>query len=425
MSTNLIIALIAICLFFSALLSGSETAITYVPREKIHQLSDSKRNKKIKNAKDELEKTIGGILVANNFVNILMASLSTILFVNFLDGDETAGSALSTIVITLLVLIAGEITPKTIASRNPIGFLSRTAFIIDFLSRVFAPFTSLITKAIDNTSKDGDMDGDGEITEADIQALTALGEMEGQILPAEREIIDSLLDFSDRPIKEIMTPRVDVLFLSIPVDMEDVRKVVDEKRISRMPISRSESLDDTFGIVYVKDLFNLDNEATSVEVENLVKDAIYLPEYTTVLSALNILRENQASFACVIDENGGIEGVITIKDVLSEFVGDLPDEHDERFKGIKRLGPGQWVVEGKTDIDDFEEFFGLESQESDVATVGGLYLSYSEKLPSVNEKITVHGLELTVSAIDNRRIDSLIVKKIAKISLSNYVKSFE
>ena len=416
MSTNLIIALIAICLFFSALLSGSETAITYVPREKIHQLSDSKRNKKIKNAKDELEKTIGGILVANNFVNILMASLSTILFVNFLDGDETAGSALSTIVITLLVLIAGEITPKTIASRNPIGFLSRTAFIIDFLSRVFAPFTSLITKAIDNTSKDGDMDGDGEITEADIQALTALGEMEGQILPAEREIIDSLLDFSDRPIKEIMTPRVDVLFLSIPVDMGDVRKVVDEKRISRMPISRSESLDDTFGIVYVKDLFNLDNEATSVEVENLVKDAIYLPEYTTVLSALNILRENQASFACVIDENGGIEGVITIKDVLSEFVGDLPDEHDERFKGIKRLGPGQWVVEGKTDIDDFEEFFGLESQESDVATVGGLYLSYSEKLPAVNEKITVHGLELTVSAVDNRRIDSLIVKKISKIN---------
>ncbi len=416
MSTNLIIALIAICLFFSALLSGSETAITYVPREKIHQLSDSKRNKKIKNAKDELEKTIGGILVANNFVNILMASLSTILFVNFLDGDETAGSALSTIVITLLVLIAGEITPKTIASRNPIGFLSRTAFIIDFLSRVFAPFTSLITKAIDNTSKDGDMDGDGEITEADIQALTALGEMEGQILPAEREIIDSLLDFSDRPIKEIMTPRVDVLFLSIPVDIEDVRKVVDEKRISRMPISRSESLDDTFGIVYVKDLFNLDNEATSVEVENLVKDAIYLPEYTTVLSALNILRENQASFACVIDENGGIEGVITIKDVLSEFVGDLPDEHDERFKGIKRLGPGQWVVEGKTDIDDFEEFFGLESQESDVATVGGLYLSYSEKLPAVNEKITVHGLELTVSAVDNRRIDSLIVKKISKIN---------
>ena len=416
MSTNLIIALIAICLFFSALLSGSETAITYVPREKIHQLSDSKRNKKIKNAKDELEKTIGGILVANNFVNILMASLSTILFVNFLDGDETAGSALSTIVITLLVLIAGEITPKTIASRNPIGFLSRTAFIIDFLSRVFAPFTSLITKAIDNTSKEGDMDGDGEITEADIQALTALGEMEGQILPAEREIIDSLLDFSDRPIKEIMTPRVDVLFLSIPVDMEDIRKVVDEKRISRMPISRSESLDDTFGVVYVKDLFNLDNEATSVEVENLVKDAIYLPEYTTVLSALNILRENQASFACVIDENGGIEGVITIKDVLSEFVGDLPDEHDERFKGIKRLGPGQWVVEGKTDIDDFEEFFGLESQESDVATVGGLYLSYSEKLPAVNEKITVHGLELTVSSVDNRRIDSLIVKKISKIS---------
>ena len=395
------------------MLSGSETAITSIPIQKIHQLDENKKNKRIKRAKENIEKTIGGILVGNNFVNILMASVATLIFVRRF--GESAGSAIATVFTTVIVLIFGDITPKTLATKLPISFLSRTTFLVEILSKVFAPFTEGITKMIMKFVKTPDED-DAEVTEADIQALTALGEIEGQILPAEREIIDSLLDFSDRPIKEIMTPRVDVLFLSIPVVMEDVKKIVDEKRISRMPISRTESLDDTFGIVYVKDLFNLENEATSVEVENLVKDAIYLPEYTTVLSALNILRENQASFACVIDENGGIEGVITIKDVLSEFVGDLPDEHDERFKGIKRLGPGQWVVEGKTDIDDFEEFFGLESQESDVATVGGLYLSYSEKLPSINEKITVHGLELTVSAIDNRRIDSLIVKKIAKIT---------
>ena len=395
------------------MLSGSETAITSIPIQKVHQLEENRKNNRIKRAKENIEKTIGGILVGNNFVNILMASVATLIFVRRF--GESAGSALATVFTTIIVLIFGDITPKTLATKLPISFLSRTTFLVELLSKIFAPFTDGITKVIMKFVRSTD-DDDAEVTEADIQALTALGEIEGQILPAEREIIDSLLDFSDRPIKEIMTPRVDVLFLSIPVDMEDVRKVVDEKRISRMPISRSESLDDTFGIVYVKDLFNLDNEATSVEVENLVKDAIYLPEYTTVLSALNILRENQASFACVIDENGGIEGVITIKDVLSEFVGDLPDEHDERFKGIKRLGPGQWVVEGKTDIDDFEEFFGLESQESDVATVGGLYLSYSEKLPSVNEKITVHGLELTVSAVDNRRIDSLIVKKISKIN---------
>ena len=351
--------------------------------------------------------------IRDSFVNILMASVATLIFVRRF--GESAGSAIATVFTTVIVLIFGDITPKTLATKLPISFLSRTTFLVEVLSKIFAPFTEGITNLIMKFVKAPDED-DAEVTEADIQALTALGEIEGQILPAEREIIDSLLDFSDRPIKEIMTPRVDVLFLSIPVDMEDVKKIVDEKRISRMPISRSESLDDTFGIVYVKDLFNLNSKATSVEVENLVKDAIYLPEYTTVLSALNILRENQASFACVIDENGGIEGVITIKDVLSEFVGDLPDEHDERFKGIKRLGPGQWVVEGRTDIDDFEEFFGLESQESDVATVGGLYLSYSEKLPTVNEKITVHGLELTVSAVDNRRIDSLIVKKISKIN---------
>ena len=396
------------------MLSGSETAITTLPREKIHQLDDSKKNKRIKNAKDDIEKTIGGILVANNFVNILMASLATIIFVR--QFGERTGGVIATLFITLLVLIFGEVTPKTIATRKPVEFMSRTSLLISYLSRIFAPFTNLITSSINKygTGRTGDMDGDNEITEADIQALTALGEQEGQILPAEREIIDSLLEFSDRPIKEIMTPRVDVLFLSVPLSISDVTKIVDEKRISRLPVSKSESLDDTYGVVYVKDLLNLKQDSASIEIENLIKDVIYLPEYTTSLSALNILRENKASFACVIDENGGIEGVITIKDVLSEFVGDLPDEHDQRFTGIKRLGPGQWTIEGKTDIDDFEEFFGLDPNDKDVATVGGLFLSHSEQLPSQGEKITLDGLEITVMEVDNRRIESVVVKKIAK-----------
>ena len=393
------------------MLSGSETAITSIPKQKVHQLDDTKKNNRIKKAKENIEKTIGGILVGNNFVNILMASVATLIFVRRF--GESAGSAIATIFTTIIVLIFGDITPKTLATKLPIAFLSRTTFLVEILSRIFAPFTEGITKLIMRFAKTSEED-DAEVTEADIQALTALGEIEGQILPAEREIINALLDFSDRPIKEIMTPRVDVLFLSLPINIADVKALVEDKRISRMPVSKSKSLDDTFGIVYVKDLFNMKANSDSVEIENLVKDVIYLPEYTTVLSALNILRENKSSFACVIDENGGIEGVITIKDVLSEFVGELPDEHDQRFLGIRRLGPGQWTIEGKTDIDDFEEFFGLEPYDKDVATVGGLFLSHSEQLPSIGEKITLDGLEITVMEIDNRRIDTVIVKKIAK-----------
>ncbi len=393
------------------MLSGSETAITSIPKQKVHQLDDTRKNNRIKRAKENIEKTIGGILVGNNFVNILMASVATLIFVRRF--GESAGSAIATIFTTVIVLIFGDITPKTLATKLPIVFLSRTTFLVELLSRVFAPFTEAITKIIMKFVRTSDED-DAEVTEADIQALTALGEIEGQILPAEREIIDSLLDFSDRPIKEIMTPRVDVLFLSLPINIVDVKALVNDKRISRMPVSKSESLDDTFGIVYVKDLFNLKANSDSVEIENLVKDVIYLPEYTTVLSALNILRENKSSFACVIDENGGIEGVITIKDVLSEFVGDLPDEHDQRFLGINRLGPGQWTIEGKTDIDDFEEFFGLEPNDKDVATVGGLFLSHSEQLPSEGEKITIDGLEITITEMDNRRIESVTVKKISR-----------
>ena len=393
------------------MVSGSETAITSIPKQKVHQLDDTKKNNRIKKAKENLEKTIGGILVGNNFVNILMASVATLIFVRRF--GESAGSAIATIFTTIIVLIFGDITPKTLATKLPIAFLSRTTFLVEILSKIFAPFTEGITKLIMRFAKTSEED-DAEVTEADIQALTALGEIEGQILPAEREIINALLDFSDRPIKEIMTPRVDVLFLSLPINIADVKSLVEDKRISRMPVSKSESLDDTFGIVYVKDLFNMRANSDSVEIENLVKDVIYLPEYTTVLSALNILRENKSSFACVIDENGGIEGVITIKDVLSEFVGELPDEHDQRFLGIRRLGPGQWTIEGKTDIDDFEEFFGLEPYDKDIATVGGLFLSHSEQLPSIGEKITLDGLEITVMEIDNRRIDTVVVKKIAK-----------
>ena len=388
------------------MLSGSETAITSIPKQKVHQLDDTKKNNRIKKAKENLEKTIGGILVGNNFVNILMASVATLIFVRRF--GESAGSAIATIFTTIIVLIFGDITPKTLATKLPIAFLSRTTFLVEILSKIFAPFTEGITKLIMRFAKTSEED-DAEVTEADIQALTALGEIEGQILPAEREIINALLDFSDRPIKEIMTPRVDVLFLSLPINIADVKSLVEDKRISRMPVSKSESLDDTFGIVYVKDLFNMRANSDSVEIENLVKDVIYLPEYTTVLSALNILRENKSSFACVIDENGGIEGVITIKDVLSEFVGELPDEHDQRFLGIRRLGPGQWTIEGKTDIDDFEEFFGLEPYDKDIATVGGLFLSHSEQLPSIGEKITLDGLEITVMEIDNRRIDTVVV----------------
>ena len=418
MNTNLdfvLYILIGACLILSAVLSGSETAITSLPREKIHQLDESKKNKRIRRAKDQIEKTIGGILVANNFVNILMASLATILFVRKF-GEQTGG-ILATLFITILVLIFGEITPKTLATRKPLEFFSKTSILIDYLSKIFAPFTNLITGSINKygTKNIGDMDGDNEITEADIQALTALGEMEGQILPAEREIIDSLLEFSDRPVKEIMTPRVDVLFLTLPLTIPDVRKLVEDRRMSRFPVSKTEYLDDTFGVIYVKDLFDLTVDTSSDEIETKIKDVIYLPESTSVLSALNTLRERKASFACVIDENGGIEGVITIKDVLSEFVGDLPDEHDQRYLGINRIGPGQWNVEGKTDIDDFEEFFGLEQNEKDISTVGGLFLSQSEELPSEGDRINIHGLELTVIEVENRRIENLTVKKIAKI----------
>tara|TARA_B100000131_G_scaffold92334_1_gene89145 strand:- start:12918 stop:14174 length:1257 start_codon:yes stop_codon:yes gene_type:complete len=418
LNTNLdfvLYILIGACLILSAVLSGSETAITSLPREKIHQLDESKKNKRIRRAKDRIEKTIGGILVANNFVNILMASLATILFVR--KFGEQKGGILATLFITILVLIFGEITPKTLATRKPLEFFSKTSILIDYLSKIFAPFTNLITGSINKygTKNIGDMDGDNEITEADIQALTALGEMEGQILPAEREIIDSLLEFSDRPVKEIMTPRVDVLFLTLPLTIPDVRKLVEDRRMSRFPVSKTEYLDDTFGVIYVKDLFDLTVDTSSDEIENKIKDVIYLPESTSVLSALNTLRERKASFACVIDENGGIEGVITIKDVLSEFVGDLPDEHDQRYLGINRIGPGQWNVEGKTDIDDFEEFFGLEQNEKDISTVGGLFLSQSEELPSEGDRINIHGLELTVIEVENRRIENLTVKKIAKI----------
>ncbi len=418
MNTNLdfvLYILIGACLILSAVLSGSETAITSLPREKIHQLDESKKNKRIRRAKDQIEKTIGGILVANNFVNILMASLATILFVR--KFGEQKGGILATLFITILVLVVGEITPKTLATRKPLEFFSKTSILIDYLSKIFAPFTNLITGSINKygTKNIGDMDGDNEITEADIQALTALGEMEGQILPAEREIIDSLLEFSDRPVKEIMTPRVDVLFLTLPLTIPDVRKLVEDRRMSRFPVSKTEYLDDTFGVIYVKDLFDLTVDTSSDEIETKIKDVIYLPESTSVLSALNTLRERKASFACVIDENGGIEGVITIKDVLSEFVGDLPDEHDQRYLGINRIGPGQWNVEGKTDIDDFEEFFGLEQNEKDISTVGGLFLSQSEQLPSEGDRISIHGLELTVIEVENRRIENLTVKKIAKI----------
>ena len=153
------------------MLSGSETAITSIPKQKVHQLDDTKKNNRIKKAKENLEKTIGGILVGNNFVNILMASVATLIFVRRF--GESAGSAIATIFTTIIVLIFGDITPKTLATKLPIAFLSRTTFLVEILSKIFAPFTEGITKLIMRFAKTSE-DEDAEVTEADIQALTAV-----------------------------------------------------------------------------------------------------------------------------------------------------------------------------------------------------------------------------------------------------------
>ncbi len=417
MTTLKIVLLIVfgLCIVSSGFLSGSETAIVAVPRERAHQLAQrGKRGERLELLLADLESTIGTLLLANNFVNILGASVATTLAIALV--GESWGPWLSTFAVTAIILVVGEITPKTLAARRPDQYALTVAGALWRLTRVLQPVARLfvaLSRAILRILGVHATHASTLVTEEDIRSMAVLGEEAGEIEEAEREIIDSLFSLADRPVRDVMTPRVDVVALEHPVTAEQVRLAVANTGHSRYPVIAPDAdLDQMLGVLYFKDLYRVQYPEGPEQIRRLLREPLYVPESTPVLTALHQMRLRRAGFAAILDEHGGVEGILTIKDLVSELVGELQDEYDPGTPATVAIDGDTWVADGRVSVEELGETLGKEFPEGPYATAGGLFLSIAGDIPTEGDSVEVAGYRLTVLEMDRRRIDRLRIESV-------------
>ena len=404
-----------VILAFSALasgfFSGSETALIGIQQERVHRLTGSgRRGLRVQQLVGDPDRLLSTLLVANNVVNILGAVAATTLFIDLL-GDAW-GPWVSTVVVTSVILVVGEITPKTLATRHPERFSLAVAPTIWRLSTVLGPiarFFATITRGLLRLFGASSVPDNREVTEDDIRALSELGLAAGGIESVEHEILDALFTLADRPVKEVMTPRVDMASLEEPVALDAVRAAVAATGHSRYPVSAGD-LDDLQGILYVKDLVRLSQEPSPTQIAALLRTPMFIPESAPILRALQDLRAGRSAFAVVLDEHGGVEGIVTIKDLVSELVGELQDEFDPGVPSVTRIGPRQWIADGRVPVEDLEEAVKVELPEGPYTTVAGMLMAVTGQIPAEGDLVRIDPLRFTVLQMDRNRIDRLQIQ---------------
>ncbi len=405
--------ILALCAVGSGFFSGSETALIGIGRERVHQVSTlGRRGRRVAQLVADPERLLSTLLVANNLVNILGAAVATTLFISLL--GEKWGPWVSTLAVTVVVLVVGEITPKTLAARYPERFSLAVAPTIWRLSLVLGPVARMFTAVtrgllrLFRITADNDHRG---VTEADIKALAELSAAGGEIEAAEREIIESLFTLADRPVRDVMTPRVDIVTLGDPVTIADVREAVANAAHSRFPVTGG-GLDDLVGILYVKDVLRLKNDPTPAEIAALLRHPTFVPESAPVLKVLQDMQTRRFTFALVLDEHGGIEGTVTIKDLVSELVGELQDEYDPSVPSMVQISPGSWMADGRLAIGDLADTVGHAFPEGPYSTIGGLFLAVAGHIPSDGHQLTIDNYRMVIMRMEKHRIDRIRIEKV-------------
>ena len=394
----------------SAYFSATETAFNTFNKIRVKNLAE-KGNKKAVRALELAENydtLISTILIGNNIVNILAASLATLFFKNLLAGTPSASfdTAISTAVMTLLVLTFGEICPKTIAKQSPEKFVIYATPFISALVILFKPL-SVIFKQLQNLlSKIFKADEDQGMTEEELISIIEEAAEDGNIDEEESTLIKSAIEFNELEVGDIFTPRIDITAVRSDITKEALAKVFTESGYSRIPIY-DDDLDNIHGIVYYKDFFS-DAHTTNIPISEIVKPVMYVTKTQKINDLLKDLQEKQMHLAVVTDEYGSTAGIVTLEDILEEIVGEIWDEHDEIVEEIKEVGEGEYIVSGMANLEKlFEELEIDIDEELDAMTVNGWAMKILDRIPEEGDSFEELGLTVRVLKMDGRRIEDL------------------
>ena len=388
---------------FSAFFSASETAFSSLNQIRLKSRAedgDSSAARVLAMA-EQYDQLLSTILIGNNIVNIAAASIGTILFTQMLGAER--GATVSTIVLTIIVLIFGEVTPKSLAKEMPEKVATAVSPFLVLLMALMTPLTWLFTqwkKLLGHFVHSGEAD---TITEGELMTMVSEAENDGELTDRESELIRSAIEFDDVEVEEILTPRVDVVAVEDDIPLEELAQTFAESGYSRLPVYHG-TIDNIIGVVHEKD-FYIARLKKATKIDDLVVPTLYTTGSTQISQLLRTLREQHHHLAVVVDEYGGTEGIITLEDILEELVGEIWDEHDEVTEDFRKQSDGSWLVSGSASVDDLYEELDLpEEEDIDSNTVNGLVQEKTCHLPKVGDRFTLGEYDGVVTRTAKRRV---------------------
>lgn len=404
-----IIALI-ILLLFSAFFSAAETALMTLSKIRLRHMVDSEVkgatviNKLLKNP----SKLLGGILVGNNISNIGASSLATSLAIHKL-GPSGSGVAIATAVMTILVLIFAEITPKSLAAQNSekvalkvAGPISLIVFILTPLITVLIYITNAFIKILG-----GEINKQRPfITEEELKTMVSVSHEEGVLEGEEKQMIYNVFEFGDSQAKDVMTPRTDMIVANVTSTYEELIRLFKQEQFSRIPIYQ-ETIDNIIGVLYLKDLIFFENEIEEFTIEKHMRVPYFTYEFKSTVDLFADMRLKRVPIAILLDEYGGTAGLVTIEDLVEEIVGDIDDEYDDDTDQIEVIKEDEFIVAGNTRINMVNEMIGLNIESEDFDTIGGFVTGIHGRLPKTGETITYNDTKFIIQNTSRNRIVKL------------------
>ena len=403
------IGILIVLVLLSAFFSSSETALTTVNKIRIRNLAEDK----VKNADlvaklvEDPNRLLSTILIGNNIVNLSASALMTT-FITNLFGSWAVG--IGTGILTIIVLIFGEIVPKTAATIQAEKMALRYAKVIYFLTKLLTPviavlnvISSVIMKIMRIDAKKPRL----QITEDELLTLVEVSHEEGVIENEERLMITNVVDFGDSLAKDVMVPRMEMSAVPDDISYNDLVAMFEKDKYSRLPVY-SESIDNVTGVVHLKDICFYQGNKKEFKVTDFLRDAYFTYEFKKTSELLIEMRQSTYSMSIVLDEYGATAGLITLEDLLEEIVGEIRDEYDaDDEDDIQEIGEHEYLVSGTTKLDDFNEFFGTHLSSDDYDSIAGHVIGLLEHLPAEGEAIADGKVTFTVKAVDKNRIDKL------------------
>jgi len=406
---SLIFLLISL-IFLSAFFSASETAFSSVNKIRLKNYVDEKRrgSKKALYIAENFDRALSTILVGNNIVNIAAASISAKVATDLFGGNT--GLVISTVGMTILILIFGEVLPKSLAKENAESFSLMISDVLYMLIQLFTPVTALLVMLKQFVSKlFGHRADTPSVTEEELKVMVDLSEEEGVIDNKEKELVHRSLDFNDILVGEIFTPRIDMVAVEVNQPIEEIRDIFLRERYSRVPVYEGD-IDNVIGILSESDFFSQLVQGKEVNVRELLRTPLFVVESMRISTLLPELQKSKVHMAIVIDEFGGTSGLITLEDILEQIVGEIWDEHDEAVKTFQKINDYEYEFNAELPLDEFCDILGIEELESSSHTLGGWVFEMFERIPTVGESFEHESLTVTVRQVENRRIRKVLVR---------------